>query len=49
MSANGAPARRLRRRKRLEVPDDELDEAAAIAAAYAEQRREPVDLINIAA
>jgi hypothetical protein len=36
-----------RRRARIEVPDDELDDAAAIA--YAEQRRQPADLINVAA
>jgi hypothetical protein len=34
------------RRERLEVPDDELDEQAALAAAYAEQRRTPPDLIG---
>jgi hypothetical protein len=34
------------KRQRAEVPDDELDEAAAVAAAYAEQRHEPVDLIG---
>jgi hypothetical protein len=33
----------------VEVPDDELDEAAAVAAAYAERRREPVNLISRAA
>jgi hypothetical protein len=44
------PTSAKRRRAQLaEVPDDELDEAAAMAAAYAEQRREPVDLINVAA
>jgi hypothetical protein len=32
----------------VEVPDDELDEAAAVAAAYAEQRRTPPDLVNVA-
>jgi hypothetical protein len=37
------------RQERLEVPDDELDEQAALAAAYAEQRRQPTDLVNIAA
>jgi hypothetical protein len=34
---------------RPQVEDDQLDEAAAVAAAYAEQRREPADLINVAA
>jgi hypothetical protein len=36
------------RRERREVPDDELDDQAAIEAAYREQRREPVDLLNAA-
>jgi hypothetical protein len=35
-------------RERQRVPDDELDEAAAVAAAYAEQRRAPADLLNAA-
>jgi hypothetical protein len=38
-----------RERARLEVPDEELDEQAALAAAYAEQRREPADLVNLVA
>jgi hypothetical protein len=37
------------RQEQLEVPDDEFDEAAAVAAGYAEQRREPADLIGRAA
>jgi hypothetical protein len=37
------------RRWKVQVDDDELDEAAAVAAAYAEQRRQPTDLVNIAA
>jgi hypothetical protein len=37
------------RAERLEVPDDELDEQAALAAAYAEQRSAPPDLVNVAA
>ena len=32
-----------------QVPDEELDELAAVAAAYAEQRREPPDLVNLVA
>ena len=31
-----------------EPPDDELDEQAAIAAAYAEQRQQPADVVNVA-
>jgi hypothetical protein len=38
-----------RREQQAEVPDDDLDEVAAMAAAYAEQRRNPPDLVNIAA
>jgi hypothetical protein len=33
----------------VDVPNDELDEVAAVAAAYAEQRRTPRDLVNVAA
>jgi hypothetical protein len=33
----------------IEIPDEELDEQAAVAAAYAEQRKAPPDLVNIAA
>jgi hypothetical protein len=36
-------------REQQQVPDDALDDAEAVAAAYAEQRREPVDLINVGA
>jgi hypothetical protein len=38
-----------RQRTQEALNDDELDEDAAVAAAYAEQRREPVDLIGRAA
>ena len=38
-----------RRAQLIEVPDDQLDEASALKAAYAEQRREPADLIGRAA
>jgi hypothetical protein len=38
-----------RARARLEVPDEDLDEQAALAAAYAEQRRSPPDLVNLIA
>jgi hypothetical protein len=34
------------RADRLDVPDEELDEQAALAAAYAEQRRQPADLLS---
>ncbi len=44
------PTSAKRRRAQLvEAPDDELDEQAAVAAAYEAQRREPVDLIGRAA
>jgi hypothetical protein len=36
-------------RERQEVPDDELDERAALEAARLEEQREPVDLIGRAA
>jgi hypothetical protein len=39
-------AKRARRSQLAEVPDDELDERAAVAAAYEAQRREPADLIG---
>ena len=32
-----------------EPDDDELDEQAAIAAAYLEQRQQPADVVNVAA
>jgi hypothetical protein len=38
-----------RREREQEVPDEELDEQAALAAAYAEQKREPADLVNLVA
>jgi hypothetical protein len=38
-----------KRARRAQIPDDQLDEEAAIEAAYAEQRREPVDLLNLIA
>jgi hypothetical protein len=38
-----------RERERQELPDDLLADQAAIEAAYAEQRREPVNLISRAA
>ena len=37
------------RRQRLEVPDDELDEKAAIEAARLEQQRQPADLLQAVA
>jgi hypothetical protein len=37
------------RAEQSEIPDEELDEQAALAAAYAEQRRTPPDLLNVAA
>jgi hypothetical protein len=41
------PTSAKRRRAQLvEVPDDELDDAEAVAAAYAEQRREPADVFR---
>jgi hypothetical protein len=44
--SNSAKRARL---QRVEVPDDELDEQAAVEAARREQQRAPVDLINVAA
>ncbi len=43
--ANGAK----RQRQQQEVRDEELDEQAAVEAAYDEQRRQPADLVNVAA
>jgi hypothetical protein len=37
------------KRARAEVPDDELDEQAALEAAYREQKREPADLLQAVA
>lgn len=37
------------RRTTVELDDDELDDAEAIRQAMLEQRRQPVDLVNIAA
>jgi hypothetical protein len=37
-----------REREQQDVPDDELDEQAAIEAARLEQQREPADLLNAA-
>jgi hypothetical protein len=37
------------RAEQPQVPDEELDEQAALAAAYAEQKREPADLVNLVA
>jgi hypothetical protein len=37
------------RAERLDVPDDELDERAALEAARLEQQRTPPDLLNVAA
>ena len=36
-------------RSNSDVPDEELDDAEAIRMAMLEQRRQPVDLVNIAA
>lgn len=44
----GASNMKLARRERQEIPDDQLDDEAAIRAAYLEQRREPVDLLSAA-
>jgi hypothetical protein len=38
-----------KRARREQIQDDQLDEEAAIEAAYAEQRREPTDLLNLIA
>jgi hypothetical protein len=38
-----------RQEREQQVPDDELADAEAIRQAMLEQRREPVDLVNIAA
>jgi hypothetical protein len=44
------PTSAKRRRAQLaETPDHQLDDQAAIEAAYAEQRNAPVDLVNVAA
>jgi hypothetical protein len=44
------PTSAKRRRAQLaEVPDDQLDEAAALEACRREQERTPPDLVNIAA
>jgi len=41
------PARDRRFRSLSEVPDDELDERAALEAARLEQQRHPADLIQV--
>jgi hypothetical protein len=44
--ASGAYCATPRRDQRPEPDDDELDDEAAVAAAYREQKRAPTDLIG---